>query len=641
MPVYSAERAQERLKGGTRLHRAILRKETEAVAAWLAHGADRWAPSGPLAQTLLANWKPIDGEKPPVQMSAVALAVLTCATPADLVGVKALLTGVDFQATPERVEEVFHAYVNNPRRSRVPNLWTSLLDRGFTLPSRKGTARWKSVWYDAHHLERLSTAEEAALVAHRGWPALHAHFTGLGSPLDKAFDRPNGMYPQRVIRWLATGMPLADPQVALIQWPLWFASFAAPTEAEATWETGLTLLLERGARLDSTVGPAGCEWDMVTRALCVSTDLAAALQARQGLTLHSPTASGYTPAANLLRQSINGDRFSYLEALASRVAQGLPLDEAADTARGLRSILQELPIRGAMVQGTGTQPLWADQTRRWREWAIAQALPDAGMEAGQPLSAFDTWWATVLKLHRGNEFGKRLTNGHTLWTELTAWAQYAQRPLAEHAQAWLVDVLTGPADARVEEDVRSVVGAHLIAAGATPFVPAPVSSAPAGVLELLWDQQPTAVRAAWLNAQWKAGAFPFQGLDLPPATPDRPYGEPWWKDVFRQPPSPAWTQPFVLAPGREATVLSLALDTTPQAAPELLDRLTAALPQTSVAVAQGLLAIIERLGQEHHGVTALPAWVPFIAAVTQHAIQSQAPSAPSEVAHRRPGLRRS
>jgi hypothetical protein len=638
MAAYTPERAREVLpSGGTRLHRAILKKDGEAVRAWMAAGADPFVLSAPLPATVSHRWSEMNGRVDAnrtrgLELSAAALALYTCASEAEVPWVEAVIENIPLNTTPGA--SLFRAFINNPAHARLPALWRMLLDHGLELPKayEPQTASSLPATYAGDFFTRLSTQEEQTWVALRGWPHIHRQFKLGDSPLDKLLQSEHGDRSEAIVRWLASGMPLDNPREALVNWPRWYA--AQDPVRRATWEAGLNHLMARGATLDSVAGEPGHEWDAPTLALRLTRlDLARDLMARQGLTLKDATGTGYTPAANLLRQSLNHGQYTYFDHLDRQVGHGLPLDETQGAAKGVRSLLTELPIAGLR---SDAYP-WAAQTAAWRTWAINHRIPDAGIEADRPISAFDCWWAQALKVHSTSAFNNpnKLNHGTILWQELKAWCAYAERPLAEHAQTLFQDLMATKVNARI----RTEVGGNLIALGATPFPPQPGQSP---TDPTLWDREGKNVQEGWLTIQWAGRHPPFDAPALARTAPRQKFEEVWWQEMIRDTPIALWHTPVVFRPDTPTSPIALALECAP--IPTLFTAMKQRLaqPQQEPVPLEPLLSLLETLQAQNHAMAALPEWPAFLTQVQQQAIQAKGLTRESPaVTPRRPGLRRS
>lgn len=487
MDSYTTARALELLPaGGTRLHRALLKGDSEAILGWVEAGADPWARSGPLPDKLrLLYWgSETRGTrkvpKGPVDLPAVALAVLL-ANDDTWPAVKALLARTDL--AQDTMGWVFEAALRSkaPPRADGPRwapaaqeplspcrpaaLWPTLLTHGLVPPSKDTLPSQQGIHRPGSAVAQLPTEWRQQMERHLGWARFAHAFEPGHSPLDTPSVSTGAAFlVEAWLPWITQGMPMANPQATLVN--LVGASVhVAPTALTALVQA----LVARGARLNVPLQtmetdqphrwPTAASWALEAG----HPERAVLLQALQGRTWADSAGEpgSLTPAAELLVRELMGT-FPYRYSGFFRAQeQPLALDATGSQARGWRLALGQLPVPDQATLAELVAPF-----QRWLALAKTFGVPDTGEEAGQTHSA------TVLCLHHlaqgivtKNVWPKAA--GHEQLTQVfREWAAYSGQPVEAAAQAHLTRLMT---DALGAKDPSSLQGLTVWAPILTPL----------------------------------------------------------------------------------------------------------------------------------------------------------------------------
>lgn len=419
VPYTSSAALQVLPSGGTRLHRALLKADTEATLAWLGAGADPWMLSASLPNNFMArHWPTRSSNNSPDRLSGISLLALTLVKQ-DWSRFQGIFEKLDFSERPYASDgNLLEAVIRNPRAPAA--LMETLLRRGLDLPS--------STYQSEDLFLSMAPSQRQMWIDAKGWDYLSKRLPGLAQKaLSDSFSSPPV---KEVLKWLDQGLILDDPQAVLIAW-----SHRARRMEQEVWSAGICALTARGAHLDQYAGDSEeCWTPLAATFLYASPDqLQFCLDRCQRTVLdESGPAGGETCVAQIVRRSINGGIYTYEKLLDNALLRhDVNLDQTGQTATGVRHVLSVLPENsvGSMNQN---QNLFLIQTQRWLDWAIRYHLPDTGQEAGKHVSAFDLWWKRLL--HVVDPKSGISINGNLVESSVRAWGNYAQIELLPFMQ---------------------------------------------------------------------------------------------------------------------------------------------------------------------------------------------------------------
>lgn len=398
MPTYLPQLAQATLPaGGTRLHRAILRQDLDGIQGWTEAGADPWAMSAPLPNTVVnrfwpAHKKPLYGRTHPpiITMPAIALAVLMV-NEQTWPTVRAWIRQVDLRADTQgwvalalvksavgREVRYGNTYADPHKQPHLDSneVFTTLLEQGM-LPPVNDQAPDNPQGLQSFWAEFPATWRDR-IEAHHGRQAIHQRFLPGRSPLDR--NHWSLGFSSSWVKWLEEGMPLADPQQALRTW----IQHASDQNGQQ-FVQGLRLLQARGADLQKSVMSQNDKFLTAAGWACKirRIELARLIQTEQGWTLQDGCQGpgSFTPIAEALRYNLETDSGIYpSNDWAFLPFQAEHLFQTSSEAKGLRQVLRDISIPAHdRIRLVNIDAVFD----RWLKLVEHIELPDEGLEQGE------------------------------------------------------------------------------------------------------------------------------------------------------------------------------------------------------------------------------------------------------------------